>query len=76
MEVVSVLLEAGCDKEDVDNQGRTALIIAAHRQNPEIVRALLGAGCNMNHADNNGLTPLRRWGLREYSFIRLFHVSK
>ena len=53
-EVVNVLLDAGANVDErEDSLGRTALMLAADREdsNPEVVKALLDAGANANVMD-------------------------
>lgn len=52
------LLGAGADVNARDERGQTALMIAAHRGQPDVVRELLGAGAALNHAAKYGLTAV------------------
>ena len=52
------LIRAGSDVNAVRDDGSTALIWAASRDDAEIVAALLKAGANPNQADENGETAL------------------
>lgn len=55
---VSVLLSCGAEVDARDEQGQTALIIAAQHGSVECVRLLLEAGANLNLKDNRGKTAL------------------
>ncbi len=52
-----LLLEFGAPVDHQDQEGRTALWIAAHRNRFELVQVLLGAGADPNLADAEGITP-------------------
>ena len=52
------LLRAGADVNAARDDGSTALLWAASRDDAEIVAALLKAGANPNKADENGETAL------------------
>ena len=58
-ETVNALIEAGAD-DLTDNEGRTALILAAESEysNPETVNALIDAGSYVKQKDNSGKTAL------------------
>ncbi|MGV6814386.1 MAG: ankyrin repeat domain-containing protein, partial [Phycisphaerales bacterium] len=54
-----ILLEAGAHKDDVDNDGLSAMMYAARdNPNPEMIRAMIGAGANAKIEDANGKTAL------------------
>ena len=57
-EVVRLLLDAGANKDQVDSNGRTPLLLAVKYNKIEMVRLLLKAGANRNKADKYGRTPL------------------
>ena len=58
LEIVQMLLEAGCDVNQVDGTGWTALHLAVGLEgNISIVEALLRGGANPNIADKRGFTP-------------------
>ena len=48
------LLDAGFDPNTEYAKGRTALILAAEHQKPQIVRLLLQFGANVAHRDHDG----------------------
>ena len=51
---VELLLEAGAPVAPADNRGKTALMIAAERNHPEIVTRLLAAGADPAVRDKEG----------------------
>lgn len=53
---VKLLLDRGASLDVADNRGRTALMIAAERDHPEIVTLLLDAGADAGLADRDGMT--------------------
>ena len=59
VEVVKLLLDAGCDTEAQTTSGDTALHLASGYGHADIVKLLLAAGCNKDaHNKNFGFTPL------------------
>ena len=56
MATVELLLAAGAPVAPADNRGRTALMIAAERDHPEIVARLLAAGADPAARDREGKT--------------------
>ena len=54
---MKALIEAGAD-DLTDNEGKTALIIAAKYSNAETVNALIDAGSYVKQKDNSGKTAL------------------
>ena len=56
--VVRVLLEAQVSSDANDQQGQTALHLAARTNNLSIVVLLLGAGANVQQENNQGLTAI------------------
>jgi len=52
------LLQAGCDINAADSNGRTPLMYAARYQQPAAVRLLLECGANVNTRDKGGMTAL------------------
>jgi len=57
-DVVTLFLEGGIDSEAVDEQGRTALILAAQQNHPSTVKILLAKGADPNNSDGAGKTAL------------------
>ena len=53
-ESVQQLLDTGFDPNTEDAKGRTALLLAAEYQKPQIVRLLLASGANAAHRDHDG----------------------
>ena len=51
-----LLIERGAKFDIADNRGKTALMIAAERNHPEIVELLLKAGANPMSQDKQGKT--------------------
>ncbi len=58
-DAVNHLLEAGCDPNFADSEGKTALHHSYLRKNVGISQLLISYGANENALDKNGLTPLR-----------------
>jgi len=57
--VAVALIEAGADPNSRDDEGKTALIVAANKGLTEVVRALLAKGADPNAASSSdGETPL------------------
>lgn len=57
--VAVALIEAGADPNSRDEEGKTALIVAANKEYTEVVRALLAKGADPNTANSrDGETPL------------------
>ncbi|HEU0185391.1 MAG TPA: ankyrin repeat domain-containing protein, partial [Blastocatellia bacterium] len=52
------LLQAGCDVNAADSNGRTPLMYAARYRRPAAVRLLLKAGANIKAKDKDGKTTL------------------
>jgi|GEM_PF-3466116 len=63
-EMVMALLALGADARASDNDGNTALMIAASQDNPGIVGALLAAGVEIDATNNNGRTALMATAFR------------
>ena len=57
--VAIALLEAGADPNSRDDDGDTALIVAANKNWPAVVHALLAKGADPNATSRDGETP--RW---------------
>ncbi|MBR0257555.1 MAG: ankyrin repeat domain-containing protein, partial [Synergistaceae bacterium] len=53
-EAVKILLNAGANVNDRDNDGKTPLIHAAGRWNADTVNVLIDAGADVNMKDNDG----------------------
>ncbi|XP_055005684.1 ankyrin repeat domain-containing protein 6b isoform X2 [Boleophthalmus pectinirostris] len=58
IEVVHVLLRAGCDLDIQDDGGQTALHRAAVHGNTAVISALLQEGCALDREDKDGNTAL------------------
>jgi hypothetical protein len=64
--MVKELVEGGANIEEIDNEGKTALLLASHSaakpslrpNNFEIVRYLVKCGANVAHSDRNSMTAL------------------
>ena len=57
-ELVKLLLAKGADVNAVDDQGNTALMLAANAGEFQIVASLIDAGANVNAKNKEGLTAL------------------
>ncbi len=57
-EAVAQFLDDGVAIEQMDADGRTAVIWAVLHNNTELLQFLLDQGANVDHADLQGLTPL------------------
>ncbi|MDE2811758.1 MAG: ankyrin repeat domain-containing protein, partial [Gemmatimonadota bacterium] len=55
---IKVLLKAGANANEKDDEGRTLLHLAAVKNFSATAEALLKAGANTNEKDNTGRTPL------------------
>jgi len=58
-ELVKLLLAKGADVNAVDNQGNTALMLAANAGEFQIVDSLINGGANVNARNKEGRTALR-----------------
>jgi ankyrin repeat protein len=58
IQVVSVVLAQGTDPNVPDEDGRTALMLAAYNGSTDIVRLLIGKGAPVNAQDGAGRTAL------------------
>jgi ankyrin repeat protein len=56
--LVEMLLDHGADVNEQNEQGESALIIAARAKNVKSMQILLERGAGINHADKNGITAL------------------
>lgn len=58
-EEVQILVEAGSEVDEAVNEdGKTPLFYATHRNLAEVIHALVRAGARVNHADKLGFTAL------------------
>jgi ankyrin repeat protein len=57
-DVVGLFLQAGMDSESADEQGRTALILAATEGHTAIVKTLVANGADVKDTDEQGKTAL------------------
>jgi ankyrin repeat protein len=57
-DVIGLLLLLGARKEDKDEDGNTALILAVHTQDIDAIKLLLEADADVNEHDTAGVTPL------------------
>lgn len=55
---VKRLIDAGCDVNEQDEDGRTALLVAAGGDCVEVVKILVKGGANVNTTDDHGQSPL------------------
>jgi ankyrin repeat protein len=58
IEIMEVLVDAGCDVDEVSSLGDTPLVNACLRGRDEVVRYLLNAGADPNLSGRNGVSPL------------------
>jgi ankyrin repeat protein len=58
VDLMTALLQAGADKESIDNVGRTPLMHAAQSKNPAAIRIMLDAGASVTARDQIGGTAL------------------
>ena len=59
-QAVRALIGAGADVNAPRADGATALLWAAHWNDPDMADRLIGAGADVNAADDHGVTPLER----------------
>ena len=57
-DVVGLFLQAGMDSETADDQGKTALILAAAEGHTATVKTLLANGADVKNTDKQGKTAL------------------
>jgi hypothetical protein len=72
-EIISALLTARSRIDAQNNDGRTALMIAASSNNVEAVKLLLGAGANVHLKDNDGDTAWDCTGDEEIENLLVAH---
>lgn len=53
-----MLLEFGANTETPSDAGKTALMIAAHKQQLTVIQKLIDHGADIERTDKNGLTAL------------------
>ena len=59
VEIIEMLVAAGCDIDAVDEDGNSSLMLAIrYNEETEICLSLLEAGCDVNLGNNDGDTPL------------------
>jgi ankyrin repeat protein len=58
IETLEYFVRKGCDVNEVDSKGATALHAAAELQDPELVKILTASGADVNCQDNYGNSPL------------------
>ncbi len=58
LEVVTAILDAGAEVNQVNRIGATALMAAAQNGHIEVVNALIKAGADIHHSTHNGITAL------------------
>lgn len=56
--MITALIGGGARLEEVDDDGRTALIVAANDRSPMKLKALIDAGASLDARDKNGRTAL------------------
>lgn len=69
-EMAQALLEVGAEVNAVDNDGNSALMIAASNGNKEMVELLLQSGADANAKDNKGQPALHKAISRLLSFLQ------
>ena len=60
LEIVHLLIKAGCKVDAVNGEGRTALMIASNNNKVKIIEVLISVGCIVNVVDNAGETALHK----------------
>jgi cephalosporin hydroxylase len=68
-DTVKELLDRGVDLESTNQDGATALIVAAFEGYTEVVQSLVNAGADIDARNNQGLTPLMAAVTRGHSDI-------
>ena len=58
VETVRLLLDSGCDENEMDNLNQTPLFYASRDGRVEVARLLIERGADASHIDRNGQTPL------------------
>lgn len=58
VDIVKLLIQFGCDIDEIDDKGNTALILASTRRHSDVINILLDNGANINHRNTKGETSL------------------
>ena len=66
---VSLLLTAGADINAIDGNGKTALMVAVHKNHTDTVQLLIGKGADISVEDKDGETALMKAAAQGYMDI-------
>lgn len=69
--MIKLLLQSGCKKDHIYEDGSTALMSACEQNCDEVVKTLLQAGANVNKADSDGQTPLMECSMKNLEMVKL-----